>query len=490
MLFNSYAFIFVFLPITLILFFSLASLRLTRGSLAVLTLASLVFYAYWSWVYLPLLLISIVFNYLIGKRISKADRGSKLSQILLLVGIGVNLALLGYYKYAGFFISSINHFSHSNSPIPDIILPLGISFYTFTQTAYLVDTYRSEIQDSNYDLLTYSLFVTFFPHLIAGPILHHKDMIPQFQRLRNFVFYHENLVRGLTLFVLGLSKKLLIADNLSPWVAPIFDHSSHTTFSEAWVGTLSYAFQLYFDFSGYCDMAIGLGWMLNINLPANFNSPYKAISISDFWLRWHITLSNFLRDYLYIPLGANRLGEVRQYLNLMITMLLAGLWHGANWTFVVFGGLHGVYLCVDQWWRKQEISLPKWLAWSVTFVALLFSLVFFRSHTVGDAIALLQVMIGFKGIVLPFNPQGYFSVLTHFGVQLQEWSFFAYLPPPEEQSIGKLIGLLLVVTLLPNTLQIMEWVQPTWRWATVVGILSGFCFLSLNHVAEFLYFQF
>lgn len=486
MLFNSYIFIFVFLPITLILFFGLANLRLTRGAIAILTLSSLIFYAYWNLTYLPLLLISIVFNYFVGRRISETQPGSKQAQILLVMGIGVDLALLGYYKYAGFLISSINQFSHSSLESPNITLPLGISFYTFTQTAYLVDAYRGEIQDSNYDLLTYSLFVTFFPHLIAGPILHHKDMIPQFQRLRNFVFSHENLMRGLTLFVLGLSKKLLIADHISPWVVPIFEHARYTTFSEAWVGALCYALQLYFDFSGYCDMAIGLGWMLNINLPVNFNSPYTAISISDFWLRWHITLSDFLRDYLYIPLGANRLGELRQYFNLMVTMLLAGLWHGANWTFVIFGGLHGAYLCIDQWWRKQEISLPKWLAWLVTFVALLFSLVFFRAQTVSDAIALCQAMIGLKGVVIPLNPHSYFSVLTRLGVHLQEWSSFPYLPPFQEQSIGKLFGLLLVVTLLPNTLQIMGWVQPTWRWATVVGILGGFCILSLNHVAEFL----
>lgn len=490
MLFNSYPFIFVFLPITLILFFSLAKFRLTQAATAILVLTSLAFYAYWNVAYLPLLLISIVFNYFIGKRISQAKQKSKQAQLLLGLGIGLNLSLLGYYKYADFFLTTINQWSHSNWSAPTIIVPLGISFYTFTQTAYLVDAYRGEIKDSNYDLLTYSLFVTFFPHLIAGPILHHKEMIPQFQRLRNFVFSHKNLVQGLTLFILGLSKKLLIADRLSPWVGSVFNHAGDVTFCEAWIGSLSYALQLYFDFSGYSDMAIGLGWMLNIDLPINFNSPYKAISISDFWLRWHITLSNFLRDYLYILLGANRLGEIRQYLNLMITMLLAGLWHGANWTFILFGGLHGAYLCIDQWWRKQGISLPKWLAWGITFAALLFSLVAFRAETVGDAVALSQAMLMFKGVVLPLDPQGYFAGLTNFGVQLRDWNSLAYLPPASEQSISILLGLLLVVTLLPNTQQIIMRFQPNWRWATVIGVLSGFCLLSLNHVAEFLYFQF
>jgi len=486
MLFNSYPFIFVFLPITLIVFFSLTKFRFTTAATASLVIASLAFYAYSNIDYLPLMLISIGFNYSIGTAIERSKLGSKQAKTLLWAGIGVNLALLGYYKYANFFLSSFNAIAHTNWTIPTISLPLGISFYTFTQTAYLVDAYRGETQKQN--LLTYSRFVTFFPHLTAGPILHHKDMIPQFHRLRNFVFSHKNMAMGLVMFTLGLAKKVLIADNVSPWVTPVFNHASAVTFLEAWVGALSYTLQLYFDFSGYCDMAIGLGLMLNIRLPINFDSPYKATSISDFWRRWHITLSNFLRDYLYIPLGGNRRGEIRRYANLLITMLLGGLWHGAGWTFVLWGGLHGAYLCINHWWRKQRHPLPKLLAWMITFVAVVFSWVLFRAQTLPDAIEIGKAMVGLKGIVLP--SAGKLDWLTQFGVQLKRWSELTYLPPGEKQSIVMLVGLLLGVVLLPNTQQIVQRFKPTWWWAVLCGGLTAFCLLSLNRVSEFLYFQF
>jgi alginate O-acetyltransferase complex protein AlgI len=493
MLFNSYAFIFVFLPITLIVFFGLTKFRLTTFATAWLAITSLGFYAYWKVAYLPLLLISIAVNYQIGRRIGHAPPASKQAKILLWVGICFNLTLLGYYKYANFFVTSLNQFFHTDWSFPEIILPLGISFYTFTQTAYLVDAYRGETKDSNYSLLTYSVFVTFFPHLIAGPILHHKYMIPQFQRRRNFIFSHKNTALGLILFSLGLSKKVLIADNLAPWVALVFDKPSAVSFIEAWVGALSYTFQLYFDFSGYSDMAVGLGLMLNIRLPINFNSPYKATSITDFWRRWHITLSNFLRDYLYIPLGGNRRGEIRRFANLLITMLLGGLWHGAGWTFVGWGGLHGVYLCVNHGWRKLKISLPNFWAWMITFVAVVFSWVLFRAHTFHDAIQLWQTMVGMKGIVLPGEPQGKLSVLTQFGVQLKGWRELIYLPETAGKktlTLAVLIGLTLTVTLLPNTQQIMKRFKPTWWWAVLLGSMTAYCLLSLNRLSEFLYFQF
>jgi len=488
MLFNSYPFIFVFLPITLIGFFSLTKFRLTRVATAWLVIASLAFYAYWNIAYLPLLLISIAFNYEIGRRLGRAQPKSQPAQLLLGVGITLNLVLLGYYKYAHFFVDSWNHLFASNWTIPPIILPLGISFYTFTQTAYLVDAYRGETKEVKYNWLTYSLFVTFFPHLIAGPILHHKEMIPQFYRQRNFVFSEKNMTRGFMLFALGLSKKVLIADNVSPWVAPVFDHASAVTFLEAWAGAISYTLQLYFDFSGYCDMAIALGLMLNINLPINFNSPYKATSIIDFWRRWHITLSNFLRDYLYISLGGNRQGEIRRYTNLLITMLLGGLWHGAGWTFVLWGGLHGVYLSINHLWRKRGFSLPKPLAWIITFVAVVFGWVLFRAPTLPDALEICKAMIGMKGIVLP--SAGRLDWLTHLGIQLKLWGEFIYLPPGGLRDLATLVGLLLSVILLPNTQQIIQRVKPTWWWAVLCGSLTAYCLLLLNRVSEFLYFQF
>lgn len=491
MLFNSYAFIFGFLPVTLIVFFGLTRLRLTTAATAWLVLASFAFYAYWNPAYLPLLLISIVCNYQIGRHIDRAQLASKQAEILLWAGICFNIGLLAYYKYAHFFVTSFAQFFNTNWTIPELVLPLGISFYTFTQTAYLVDAYRGETK--NYNFLTYNLFVTFFPHLIAGPILHHKQMMPQFHRLRNFVFSHKNTALGLILFTLGLFKKVAIADSLSPWVTPVFNYASDVSFIEAWAGALSYTLQLYFDFSGYTDMAIGLGLMLNIHLPLNFNSPYKATSISDFWRRWHITLSNFLRDYLYIPLGGNRRGEIRRNANLLITMLLGGLWHGAGWTFVVWGGLHGVFLVINHQWRKLGIPLPKLIAWLITFIAVVVTWVFFRANNIHDALEICQAMVGMKRVILPGEYQSALNWLTHFGVQFKGWRELSHWQPTplgSNEGLAVLAGLLLCVTLLPNTQQIIQRIQLT-RWvAVLVGGIAIFCLLSLNRVSEFLYFQF
>ena len=491
MLFNSYIFIFGFLPTTLIIFFGLTRFHLIKVSTVWLIIASLAFYAYWNIAYLPLLLISMSVNYGTGRLINNAKPASQQAKVLLWSGISFNLGLLLYYKYANFFVNSFSQWLHSDWSIPQIILPLGISFYTFTQTAYLVDAYRGETQ--NYNLLTYSLFVTFFPHLIAGPILHHKDIIPQFHKLRNFVFSHKNTALGLIWFTFGLFKKTLIADQLSPWVAPVFEHANAVSFVEAWAGALSYTLQLYFDFSGYSDMAIGLGLMLNIHLPLNFNSPYKATSIVDFWRRWHITLSNFLRDYIYISLGGNRKGEIRRYANLLFTMLLGGMWHGAGWTFMFWGGLHGVFLSVNHGWRKLGIPLPKLLAWVVTFLAVVTSWVLFRAHSLYDAMEILQTMAGIKGIILPGEVRGKLSVLAQFGVRIKSWQELIYLPTTynsKSLSLAILVGLTLGVTLLPNTQQIVQNFKPTWWWATYVGVLASLCLLSLNRVSEFLYFQF
>lgn len=484
MLFNSYAFIFCFLPITLIGFFSLTRWRLTQVALAWLVVASLAFYSYWSIAYLPLLLISIVINYQVAKRISKSVLGSKQAKNLLWAGVCFNLALLVYYKYANFFMNSVEQVLNTSWSIPQIILPLGISFYTFTQTAYLVDAYRGETK--NYDFLTYSLFVSFFPHLIAGPILHHSDIIPQFYRLRNLVFSHKAIAVGMTWFTLGLFKKVIIADTVAPWVDAVFSNASAVSFLEAWVGAVSYTLQLYFDFSGYSDMAIGLGLMLNIQLPINFNSPYKASSIIDFWRRWHITLSNFLRDYLYIPLGGNRRGAVQRYINLLITMLLGGLWHGAGWTYLVWGGLHGLYLCINHGWRKLGKPLPKFLAWAITFIAVMISWVLFRSQSIHDAVELLGTMAGMKGLALTQGYQTSLQWLTAFGVKFQH--SYPYIPSKDKLII--LVGLMLWVILLPNTQQVMQWFQPKWWWAVGVAAIAFYCLLSLNQVSEFLYFQF
>lgn len=491
MLFNSYIFILGFLPITLIIFFGL--LRLGHRQLALLwmTLASLFFYGYWNPAYLPLLLISIGGNYWFGSQLNRWEMKTAKSRFLLILGIGFNLGILGYYKYANFFVNSLNQIRSTDWQLPTIVLPLAISFYSFTQIAYLVDAYRGEVK-SDYDLITYTLFVAFYPQLIAGPILRHDELIPQLRDRQKVFFSEAKFAQGLTLFILGLAKKVLIADNLSPWVALVFDHANDVSFLEAWIGALAYTFQLYFDFSGYSDMAIGLGWMVNINLPLNFNSPYKSTSIIEFWRRWHITLSNFLRDYLYIPLGGNRKGEIRRYINLIITMLLGGLWHGAGWTFVLWGGMHGLFLAVNQAWRKLGISLPKIVAWTITFLAVVFSWVLFRASSISDAIAILKAMTGIKPIQMPLAYQGFLGWLSLLGVNFAPWDDFAYLPMKARAnySLLMLLGLTLTVLWAPNTQEIMERFKPCWWFAGITSVLALFSLLSLNRVSEFLYFQF
>lgn len=493
MLFNSYVFILAFLPVTFVIFFSLTRFRFVKAALIWLTVSSLFFYGYWNPANLPVMVISIVINHQLGELIAAAKPNSKRAKTLLIIGIILDLLIIGYYKYANFFLSSINGIIDTGWEFPKVVLPPGISFYTFTQMAYLVDAYRGETKGNKYDLITYTLFISFFPQLIAGPILRHDELIPQFRQLRKFIFSHKNLALGLTMFSLGLAKKVLIADSLSPWVALVFQNADSVTFIEAWVGALSYTFQLYFDFSGYSDMAIGLGLMFNIRIPINFNSPYKAISIVDFWRRWHITLSNFLRDYLYIPLGGSRRGQVRRYGNLLTTMLLGGLWHGAGWTFVVWGGLHGLYLSINHGWRKLNIPLPKLLGWVITFIAVIVAWVLFRAQTFSDASHILQAMSGIKGVILPGEPQGKLSILKIFGIQIQRWTQLDYLPEfngSKSLSLLVLFGLTLCVTFLPNTQEMVQKLKPTWWWAIGIGILASICLLSLNRVSEFLYFQF
>ncbi len=481
MLFNSYIFIFGFLPITTVVFFYLTRHYSPQIAKIWLTLASLFFYGYWNIAYLPLLVLSILFNYYLGKYIGHAKPQSRHAKALLWLGIGCNLGLIAYYKYAGFFAASLSGLLNLNLVIPTIILPLGISFYTFTQIAYLVDCYRQETKD--YDFLTYILFISFFPQLIAGPLLLHSELIPQLEDTKTYTLSFKNLSMGLTWFFLGLAKKLLIADAVAPWANATFENAANASFFQAWVGALSYTLQLYFDFSGYSDMAIGLALMFNLQLPLNFDSPYKAISIIDFWRRWHMTLSRFLRDYLYIPLGGNRYGEVRRYTNLMITMLLGGLWHGAGWTFVIWGGLHGLFLVINHGWRKLNWRLPAVLGWTITFFAVVVSWVFFRASSFQDAMHLLSAMLGGKPIILPSGFQSLLQWLSPLGVQFSNQLVYQGNPK-------LLILLLLGVVLLPNTQQIMRHFKPNWWWAFAISIVASLSLFSLNRVSEFLYFQF
>ena len=359
--------------------------------------SSLFFYSWWNIIYLPLILGSVLFNYIIGVSLSKrSDHTQIRKKQLLAFGIIFNIFLLGYFKYADFFIHNVNYISNTNFPTLGLVLPLAISFFTFQQITYLVDSYKKETKE--HDFLNYAVFVTFFPQLIAGPIVHHKEMMPQFANVRNKVKNYKNIVLGIFIFSIGLFKKVVIADTFALWATHGFDVANTLNIFEAWATSLSYTFQLYFDFSGYTDMAIGAALLFNIKLPINFNSPYKALNIQDFWKRWHITLSRFLRDYVYIPLGGNRKGKYRVYSNLLVTFLIGGLWHGAGWTFIFWGFLHGVAMAVHRAWKELNFTVNKYLAWFVTFNFLNASWVFFRAKEWEDAIKVLKGMSGMNEI--------------------------------------------------------------------------------------------
>lgn len=356
----------------------------------------------------------MVFNFAIGSALS-AGKSRVSPRALLAFGIIANVALLGYFKYADFFIANANFVFGSHVEPLKLLLPLAISFFTFQQIAYLVDSYRSETKE--YDFLSYALFVTFFPQLIAGPIVHHKEMMPQFATLRAKVKNYRNILLGIFIFSMGLFKKVAIADTFAQYATQGFDVAKTLEFFAAWQTSLAYTFQLYFDFSGYCDMAIGAALLFNIKLPINFNSPYRSTNIAEFWRRWHITLGRFLRDYVYIPLGGSRAGEGRTYLNLLATLLLSGLWHGAGWTFVFWGFLHGVAICICKFWSQIGLKLPKIIAWFITFNFINASWVFFRANSFDDALKVLRGMIGLNGA----NWGGFIKAKTAILVDLNQW---------------------------------------------------------------------
>jgi len=468
LLFNSYEFIFAFLPISFFLYFFLLEKRLIVGAKAFLVFASLFFYSWWNIIYLPLILSSMLFNYVVGQSLNNNFEKIKVhKKILLTFGVVANLGLLGYFKYADFFIANINTITQSSLPLLHLALPLAISFFTFQQIAYLVDSYRQETKE--YDFLNYALFVTFFPQLIAGPIVHHGEMMPQFASKWNLVKKYKNIALGIFIFTIGLFKKVIIADTFSVWASNGFDKAETLNFIEGWATSLSYTYQLYFDFSGYTDMAIGIALLFNIKLPINFNSPYKALSIQDFWRRWHITLSRFLRDYIYIPLGGNRLGTLRTYTNLMSTFILGGLWHGAGWTFIFWGFLHGGALVVHRLWQKFDIKLNSLLAWFITFNFINISWVFFRAKEWDDAIKVLKAMF--------------------FGEWVTSDIWLSNLYADKYLMVQLLLASLLVF-FAKNSMELRGYFKLNNYSIAFVVILLISSFLHLSGVHEFLYFNF
>ena len=429
----------------------------------------------------------MLLNYVVGVSLSKDNEHTKVSKkSLLTFGVIANVALLGYFKYADFLIENINLTTNGHIPLLHLALPLAISFFTFQQIAYLVDSYRGETKE--YDFLNYANFVTFFPQLIAGPIVHHAEMMPQFAKTKNKVKNYNNIALGLFIFSIGLFKKVVIADSFAVWATAGFDTAATLSFFEAWATSLSYTFQLYFDFSGYTDMAIGAALLFNIKLPINFNSPYKAISIQDFWRRWHITLSRFLRDYVYIPLGGNRKSNFRTYTNLMGTFIIGGIWHGAGWTFVFWGFLHGLALVIQRAWNQLGFKLWTWLAWLITFNFVNIAWVFFRAEEWDDAIKVLNGMFGGFGIILPKEIESYISFIPSL-----EFISFGNITQHIGDSkvyIYLFIGFLIIL-FLENTSKYMN-TKITARLMILVAIIFSYSIiLSLTSSTEvFLYFNF
>ena len=518
MLFNSYVFIFVFLPIVLLGFHFIGTLKRTTLTLSWLLAASLFFYGYWNPAYLALILFSIVFNFGVGRKVALAP-----SKILLSFGILVNVSLLGYFKYTNFFIDNFNLLLTDPLYIRPIILPLAISFFTFQQIAYLVDSYSQKTEESNF--LHYSLFVTFFPQLIAGPIVHHKELLSQFKDKISHTLRASNLAVGLTLFGLGLFKKVVLADTIGVYANTVFaaaELGTSLTIFESWGGALAYTFQLYFDFSGYSDMAMGLARLFGIILPLNFYSPYKSRNIIQFWRRWHITLSRFLKAYIYIPLGGNRKGSARRYINLMITMLIGGIWHGAGWTFLLWGALHGFFLSLNHVWQtvfnRFSISVSGIVATvlglasqGLTFFCVLVSWVLFRAETLTGIKSMYASMFGYNGISLSPRFESFFSGLDIPSQIVFKGMFYNKCFGIDSTTTGVQLLFIFsgIVFLLPNTMQWMSRENPAldlnmflkspprrliWKRSFIsvfiLAILITFAIMSIQKESSFLYFQF
>jgi alginate O-acetyltransferase complex protein AlgI len=488
MLFHSYEFILVFLPITFFLHFYLNSKRLTETSKGFLIFSSLFFYGWWSIAYLPILIFSIIFNYFIGRSLTEEaeEKNGKFSKkLILILGVTTNVALLAYFKYMDFFIENINLGTGSQIDPLNLLLPLAISFFTFQQIAYLIDSYREKLE--SYGFLNYAVFVAFFPQLIAGPIVHYSEMMPQFANTKNKTINYKNISMGLLIFSIGLFKKVVIADTFAVWATGGFDTANTLNLFAAWTTSLSYTFQLYFDFSGYADMAIGLALLFNIMLPINFNSPYQATDIQDFWRRWHMTLCRFLKDYIYIPLGGNRKGDSRTYSNLMITFLLAGIWHGAGWLFIFWGGLHGAALVIHRIWSKLGFKLATWLAWLITFNFINISWIFFRAKEWDDAIKVLSGMFGLGGIVFPSALKFKLSFLSEFGVEFG--GFIGHIGGHFFTPIWLIISFALILA-FKNSTQRLEVFRSNYSYLLFNILLLLVSYLYLGQYTEFLYFNF
>lgn len=544
MLFNSYEFILLYFPLTVIIFSLLSQYNSRQLSLGFLAFSSLFFYGWWNPLYLILISLSLITNYSLGTLLQKKITCKNLKTLLLIVGIFFNLGLLGYYKYGGFLVTIINDVYNKNFNWVNVILPLGISFFTFQQITYLIDSSLGRVNHS--DILEYILFVTFFPQLIAGPIVHHKEMMPQFRSIELKVS-KENLQIGFMLFVIGLFKKVILADSISGYVGPIYDNTidGSVTFLQSWLAGAGFTLQIYFDFAGYSDMALGAARVFGIVLPMNFNSPLKASSIIEFWGRWHITLTRFLTAYIFTPLSfkATRTAALRKSnpsvmikskdflacfaVPVLITMFLSGFWHGAGYQFLIWGTLHGLFLVVNHAWRlivpafigdrKKYERLFQPVGLVVTLALVFFAMIFFRAKNCTIAFNMAVSMLGLNGISIPEG------IFVHLGSLKEAFIVLGITP---DSTAGSQIAyggaycilLLFIALVMPNSLDMMRKFKPAlnysvkkheredlffknklsniliWRanrsWAIICGFGLAVCLMSLQRLSVFLYWQF
>ena len=491
MLFNSYEFIFIFLPMTFLIYFYLNAYKLVTIANAFLLFASLFFYSWWEVSYLFLILGSICFNFFLSKILTK--KGNSYKKLFLLWGVIVNVVCLGYFKYSDFLISSTNDIFDTKFDLLRLALPLAISFFTFQQIAFLVDCYRGKIRCHGF--LNYALFVSFFPQLIIGPIIRYTDMMPQFISLKNKALSFENISKGLFIFSIGLCKKTILADTFSIWATGGFDQTTVLNVLEAWAAVFSFYLQIYFDFSGYTDMAIGLALIFNIKISMNFNSPYKSLNIQDFWKRWHISLGDFLKDYVWSPL--QKKNNSYAYINLIIVMLICGIWHGSGWTFLMFGLFHGIGLVIHQIWLKAGLRIFPWVSWLITFVFINISIVLFRARDWSSALKIYKGMLNMT-TNNPFNE----SILTKLynlsqhGIRLDEWKpFWVWAPFCDDYSGGDIlipflfIGFILIL-FFDNSNQQLNKFKPCFKNLFFTTILLASSILAIAREEIFVYFKF
>lgn len=492
MLFNSYIFVLVFFPIVLIGWFGLNHFKQYQAAKIFLIIASLVFYGYYNWWYLLIIVLSVILNYSFSSIMLSEEEGCrKIRKLIFGLALTVNIGSLFFFKYFDFFIGNVNAIFKTDFPFLHIALPLGISFFTFQQLSYVIDSYKGDENIKKYNFFDYALFVTYFPQLIAGPIVTHDEMVPQFADLSKKKFNSDNFAKGLYAFAFGLGKKVIIADSFGLLVDTAFADVSNLGTVNAVLVMLAYTFQIYFDFSGYCDMATGIGKMMNIDIAMNFNSPYKAVGIVDFWKRWHITLTRFFTRYIYIPLGGNRKGTVRTYVNILIVFFVSGVWHGANWTFIVWGILHGVANAITravdhktEWFSQKENKILRAFLWILTFVFVNLTWVIFRADSLGQAGEFFRQLINFNGIkpdieLLKTMFVGGFELLGRF---IPKFSIITV--------VGLYAFAFIASVFMKNTNERTLAFKPTYPKVLLTTGLLFWCIMSFAGVSSFLYWNF